>query len=226
MHEGQNSAPTVAIVDYGVGNLFSITQACRHVGLASVITGARKDIEAADAVILPGIGAFGRAMQMLEQLDLVHLLRDLGQGDKPVFGICLGMQLLFEASDELGHHKGLGILPGAVRRFPESVGKIPAIGWQTLEGVPHRSWENTPLTGLTPGQSSVYLLHSYFAVPAQADDVLATSRYQNVEYCCSVLRGALFGCQFHPERSGENGLKIFRSFAQTVIQKAGSVDAD
>jgi imidazole glycerol-phosphate synthase subunit HisH len=207
---------SVAILDYGLGNLFSLAQACRHVGAEPAITQSRSDLAGATAVILPGIGAFGNAMKALAQLDLIGPLRDLAAAGKPLMGVCLGMQLLFERSEEFGDHDGLGILPGEVRRFPDSVGRIPAIGWQRVTAAGGRSLTGTPLAALTPQRNHFYFLHSYYGCPGNPADALALSTYGNLEYCCAVLRGSVFGCQFHPEKSGPDGLRIIRDFVTSV----------
>jgi glutamine amidotransferase len=213
-------APTVAIVDYGLGNLFSIRQACARVGLAPIVTADRREIAAAAGVILPGVGAFGDAMAMLHRLDLVSLLHDLAASDTPLLGICLGLQLLMAESQEFGRHAGLGILEGSVTRLergaPPTV-KVPAVGWNQIHPA-QASWDGSDLEGLEPG-AWMYFVHSYRVVPADPSLVLSHTTHGPVTYCSSLRRGALFACQFHPERSGAAGLQLYRHFARRVASQ-------
>lgn len=206
----------VAIVDYGLGNLFSIQQACKKNGVRARITGEPDEIRSADVIILPGVGAFGRAMDALAQLDLIDILREQAAVGKPFFGICLGMQLLFESSEEDPGVKGLGLLKGAVRLLPNIGKPIPNIGWQTLAHGKHSDWHDTPFQKLDASEEPVYLLHSYFAEPSDPSDILAITEWGSGTYCCAVIRGNVFGCQFHPEKSGEPGLQIFREFFDRI----------
>lgn len=225
MNDG--SSPTVAIVDYGMGNLFSVKHACSYVGLRALITSSPHEIERSDAVILPGIGAFGDAMQILRKLDLVVVLRDLAQSSRPLVGICLGMQLLMSESFEFGRHEGLGIIPGSVVRLPNSVGgegkiKVPQVGWNRLfrpsspyDGDP---WAHSHLRGLQDGVL-MYFVHSYYVKPDDSSIVLATTRYGALEFCSAFARGGnVFGCQPHPERSGTAGLTVYRNLANLLFR--------
>lgn len=206
----------VAIVDYGLGNLFSVEQACRAVGLSALITSERSVIERADAVILPGVGAFGDAMDTLRGLDLVEVLRDTAAAGTPFVGICLGVQLLMSESLEFGRHKGLGLIPGEVvpvtgTRDNGTRLKVPHVGWNriTAHGGPaEERWLGTPLEGTRDG-AFMYFVHSYVVVPEDAGVVLSTTRYGSMEFCSSLRSGNVFACQFHPERSGAPGLGIY-----------------
>lgn len=219
----QRSA-VVAIVDYGMGNLYSVQQACRHVGLPSVVTSAPADLIAADGVILPGIGAMPDAVSSLRSAGMDDALRRVAVEGKPVFGICLGMQLLMREGTEFGHHLGLNILPGIVVRLavPEDAQrrlKVPSIGWNAVTPVPRSGgedpWRSTPLEGLSPGEP-FYFVHSYHVVPDDPTAVLATTRYGEVEYCSAIGMGRVFGVQFHPERSGPAGLRVYQAFASLL----------
>lgn len=203
----------VAIVDYGMGNLFSVAQACRHVGLDAGITNRPDDVVAARAVILPGVGAFGDAMAALQASGLAAALQEIAARERPLLGICLGMQLLFDESEEFGQFRGLGLLSGAVRRL-ETNGKVPQVGWNRVREPTRGRWEGT-LLATTPPESYVYFVHSYVVEPADREDVLAIATYVDCSFCAAVKRGSLVGCQFHPERSGELGLDIYRAWRTT-----------
>ncbi len=211
--------PQVAIVDYGMGNLFSVKHACEKAGMHATITASRDEILTANAVILPGVGAFGDAIQSLVELDLVIPLQDIAGSGKPLVGICLGMQLLMTESQEFGTHRGLGIIEGDVVRF-DSLGdgsrrlKVPHVGWNRIHtpGGSTALWAGSPLGGL-PGGTFMYFVHSYYPRPADTSLVLAMTRYGHIEFCSSLRRGNIFACQFHPERSGPEGLHIYRNLA-------------
>jgi glutamine amidotransferase len=210
----------VAIVDYGMGNLFSVRQACERAGLHTLITNSTKVISEASAVILPGVGAFGDAMQILDRLDLVRVLQDVAGSGRPMAGICLGMQLLMTESHEFGRHRGLGLIEGEVLRLPDAIQgnkklKVPNIGWSRIYATAGRRWEGSLLEGLADG-TFMYFVHSYYPKP-NADHVkLSISRYGEFEFCSSLEKGNIFGCQFHPERSGNHGLSIYERLAARV----------
>ena len=221
--------PLVAILDYGLGNLFSIEQACAFVGLNSIITKSKKDILDADAVILPGVGAYGDAMLTLHRLDLVNVLRDVAESPKPLVGICLGLQLLMTESYEFGHNKGLGIIEGPVVRFDapkekERILKVPQIGWnrifQPVEGL---RWRGTLLDRIGEGEY-MYFVHSYTVQPQDSNVILSNSRYGHLEFCSSIQHHNLFACQFHPERSGPAGMKLYHNLAARLrpVAKGGN----
>jgi glutamine amidotransferase len=199
----------IAIVDYGMGNLRSVQKAFEHLGHAAAVTRDPEAISAAPGVVLPGVGAFGACMANLARFGLVEpVRRAIGDG-RPFLGICLGMQLLFEESEEFGPVRGLGVLPGRIVRFvPAPERKVPHMGWNTLRVV-----RPTPdLAGLDDG-ASVYFVHSYHPVPADPD-VVATRTPYGEEFVSSVARGNLFACQFHPEKSQRVGLRILDNFAR------------
>ncbi|MCR4702321.1 MAG: imidazole glycerol phosphate synthase subunit HisH [Saccharofermentans sp.] len=200
----------IAIVDYGMGNLGSVEKALKFIGCESLITSDAKEIASASGVILPGVGSFAPAMEELNNRDLVTPLIDCAGSGKPFLGICLGMQLMLEGSEECSFDRresngvvsGLGIIPGFVRRFPDSGLKVPQMGWNRLFDVSGRL--------LTEGDY-VYFVHSYFCQLGDASDTAAKTEY-GINYCASFERGNIFGMQFHPEKSGEAGLRILSKF--------------
>ncbi len=205
----------IAIVDYGIGNIRSVFKAFQHLGAEVVMASDGRTLERADGVILPGVAAFGDAMAKLQALDLVAPLHDAVAAGKPFLGICVGMQVLFEESEEMGHHRGLGLLPGRVRRFGGSV-RVPQIGWNQVFPVQ----EAPLLAGFRPGDW-VYFAHSYYAEPADQSVVLAETEY-GIRYPSAVGRGRLYGIQFHPEKSQTAGLQVLRNFIALV--EGGSHD--
>lgn len=216
----------VAIVDYRLGNLYSVKLACEHVGLTAEITQDKQTILAAEAVILPGVGAFGSAMATLQELDLLSVLRDVADSGKPLFGICLGQQLLMESSEEFGAHEGLGIIKGTVVRLeqPSEKGrmlKVPQVGWNGIVPPPGGSFADSPLSTTEPGEQ-FYFVHSYVVRPEQPEVICALTTYGGIEFCSSIHYGNVFACQFHPERSGEKGLRVYRNFAESLLNQRNS----
>ncbi|MBQ0012664.1 MAG: imidazole glycerol phosphate synthase subunit HisH [Clostridiales bacterium] len=197
----------IAIIDYGMGNLGSVEKALTFIGYDSVITDDPKLVMEADGVILPGVGAIGAAMEALKSKNLDKVVHDYIATGKPFLGICLGMQMLFDSSEESfggSPVQGLSVLPGKVVRFPSDMGlKVPQIGWNALSS-------KNPIL---PDGEYVYFVHSYYCVPAREEDIAATVDY-GIEYCCSVRRDNVLACQFHPEKSGEAGLAILQRWAR------------
>ena len=219
------NGPRVAIIDYRMGNVFSVKNACNAVDLYAEITSSKKEVLKADALILPGVGSFGEAMQTLRELDLVETIKDAALS-KPFLGICLGMQLLMKGSHEFGYHEGLGIINGDVVRF-ENLGdciggeiKIPHIGWNRIYNIERdynkKEWHNSLLKGLY-NEEFMYFVHSYYVRPEDSNVVLSVSRYGNIEFCSSLSSDHIFACQFHPERSGPRGLKIYENLKGLII---------
>jgi len=201
----------IAIVDYGVGNLFSLKSSFTAIGAEAVTTADADAILSADRVILPGVGAFGDAAQKLHDTGLDWAVRHAAGAGKPILGICLGMQLLFEKSYEYGEHAGLGLISGSVRPIRDVIPadyKIPHIGWNAL----HFPGEKSPLFRYIREGDFVYFVHSYQAADC-AESVIATAEY-GAPLTAAVARGNVFGCQFHPEKSGEVGLNILRAFCE------------
>jgi imidazole glycerol-phosphate synthase subunit HisH len=214
---------TAAIVDYGLGNLFSVRQACQRVGMDAIITSDAQQIQDADAVILPGIGAFRDAIQTLERLELASLLRDLAAAGKPIVGVCLGMQLFMSVSYEFGEYAGLNLIEGEVVPFEnprfvlggqERALKVPQVGWNGLCRA-NVDWKNSPLDGLSEGEP-MYFVHSFYVKPADDGVVLSTSTYGGITFCSSLQKNNIFACQFHPERSGHSGLHIYQNIKHFV----------
>ena len=198
----------IAIIDYDAGNLRSVQKALHFLGQDAVISRDHKDLIAADKVILPGVGAFGDAMDKLKSYQLIGTIKEIVDSGKPLLGICLGQQLLFEGSSESEGVEGLSLLPGMIQRIPHKEGlKIPHIGWNSLE----ISEDATLYRGLS-GKPYVYFVHSYYLDSEDRSMVAATTEY-GVRIDASVERGNIYGCQFHPEKSGEVGLNILKSFA-------------
>ena len=200
----------IAIIDYGVGNLFSLSHSARAVGAEAVVTGEAEVIRRADHVILPGVGAFGDAAKKLRQTGLDAVVKDVAARGTPVMGICLGMQLLLEKSYEFGEHAGLGLIPGEVRPIAEVIPanlKIPHIGWNALIDVrPH------PIFATVRPGDCVYFVHSYYGAKC-GGHVIANAEY-GAPLTAAVARGNVAGFQFHPEKSGDVGLGILKSFIE------------
>ena len=203
----------IAIVDYGVGNLFSLTSSVKSLGAEVCVTREPARLQAANHIILPGVGAFADAAEKLRATGLIPVLRQEAQ-NKPLLGICLGMQLLFEKSYEYGEHKGLGLIPGVVAPLAQDLQdprlKVPHIGWNALDIVPGR--ENDPLFKYIQNGEYVYYVHSYYAKNC-AESTLATSEY-SIPVTGAVRRGLVYGTQFHPEKSGDTGLRLLKAFAE------------
>lgn len=200
----------IAIIDYGAGNLQSVKKALDYLGEPNLITAKSSEIEAADALILPGVGSFGDAMQSLTDSGLLETVRAAALSDTPFLGICLGLQLLFPESEESKGVKGLGVLPGKIIKFPGDRGlKIPQIGWNSIN-----IREGCKLYAGVPQNAYVYFVHSYYLQAADPEVVAATAEY-GVTFHASVADEAhrLYATQFHPEKSGAVGLRILRNFA-------------
>jgi imidazole glycerol-phosphate synthase subunit HisH len=196
----------IAILDYGMGNLRSAEKALEHVGAAAEVTRDQRSIEAADGIVLPGVGAFPRAMEEVRRLGFDSLLRERLDAGVPVLGICLGMQLLFEGSTELGGAEGLGLLEGRVDALDADGLKVPQIGWNPV------SWRReTPLRQDLPDPCPFYHVHSFAPRPAHEEEVAGTAVYGS-EFVSVVERPPLYGVQFHPEKSGPDGLRLLGSF--------------
>ncbi|MDC7301373.1 imidazole glycerol phosphate synthase subunit HisH [Agathobacter ruminis] len=203
----------IAIIDYGAGNLKSVEKALLAIGKECVITRNEKEILQADHVILPGVGAFGDAMNHLKQYDLDKVIREYAQTGNPFLGICLGLQLLFEGSDESEGVEGLGLLKGEVVRIPAEPGlKIPHIGWNSL----HLQNNGRLFAGMQD-EPYVYFVHSYYLKAKEPQIVKATAEY-GVTIHASVEKNQIFACQFHPEKSGAIGLQILRNFTEITNQ--------
>jgi glutamine amidotransferase len=207
---------SVTVIDYGMGNLHSVCRALEHVGADPKLTESAADVRNARQLVLPGVGAFKDGMAELAKRGLVDALRDYAKTGRPLLGICLGMQMLFEESEEFGRHEGLGLMRGAVRAIPAhgSEGKphkIPHIGWSRLSKPPRAEWEGTLMNAIPEGVEA-YFVHSYTAQPADEALRLADADYDGCRVSGVVRDGVIYGCQFHPEKSGPAGLQMLRSF--------------
>ena len=200
----------VAIIDYGVGNLFSLRSSLKEIGAEAVVTSDEKVIAEADRIILPGVGAFEDAARKLRESGMADVVKKEAAAGKPMMGICLGMQLMFDVGYEYGVHEGLGLIRGSVRPIADVIPedyKIPHIGWNLL-----RFKRESPLFKYIKEDDYVYFVHSYYA--AECDEsVIAVTEY-GAELTAAVANGNVYGCQFHPEKSGEVGMKILKAFME------------
>ena len=199
----------IAIVDYGMGNLRSVQKALEKVGAEARVISTPRELIGAGGIVLPGVGAFGQAMENLRAAGWVEPLREACARGVPFIGICLGMQLLFESSEEMGQHEGLGILSGNVKRFTGEL-KVPQMGWNQM----HIKQSN-PLLRDVPNESYAFFVHSYYCAPSDSAIILATTDY-GIEFASIVGQGNIFGAQFHPEKSQSVGLKMLANFAAMV----------
>jgi len=210
--------PEVVIIDYGIGNVRSILNAFQHLGIHPILTRDKDSVLNADAVILPGVGAFKHGMDNLKEFDLEGTIHSYVKTNKPFLGICLGMQMLFDESEEFGTSKGLGLIEGRVTKLPVKTNhklKLPHIGWNDIENTQDINWSSSVLKGLSPG-TSAYFVHSFAAVPAKKENILATANYGGVEFCCATWKNNIYGLQFHPEKSGKDGLKMLQNFISLI----------
>ena len=209
--------PTVVIVDYGLGNIFSIKKACLSVGFQTIVSSDDDPIVSSDLVILPGVGAFGDAITSLTRLGLCDPIRKRAEAGGAILGICLGMQLLMSEGVELGCWDGLDIVKGSVRRL-QATAKIPQVGWNRILPAPSgidNPWALSPLHGIPEGEF-MYFVHAYHAQPENPGVVLSQTVYGGETYCSGLRYKNVFGFQFHPERSGPAGLAVYRNLAQWV----------
>ena len=208
--------PEVTIIDYGMGNLLSVQRALEHVGAKVLVSADPQLIRLADRIVLPSVGAFPYAMEELARRGLVAVIREIANRGTPLLGICLGMQLLFEKSTEFGETAGLALLPGSVVEIPSQgadgqPNKLPHIGWKALHPFNSCCWEGTVLADINPGEAA-YFVHSFMAQPSQALLRIADCQSSGGAITAVVSNKNVLGCQFHPEKSGNVGLKILRRF--------------
>jgi imidazole glycerol-phosphate synthase subunit HisH len=203
----------IAVVDYGMGNRRSVEKALEHVGARAFVSGDLALLRAAAGLIVPGVGAFPRAMDNLRDLGLCELLRERVAAGTPVLGICLGMELAFDYSTELGGSAGLGLVPGEVRALEAGSLKLPHIGWNEV-----RFEKESPLIAALPPECAFYHVHSFAPVPARAEDVLGVAEY-GAPFVSAVDHGSFYGVQFHPEKSSAAGLRLLANFVRICIAR-------
>jgi glutamine amidotransferase len=199
----------IAIIDYEMGNLKSIYKLLHHLNVEGIITSEPKVIFDADGVILPGVGAFGDAMINLRQKNLISIIEDLVKDKKPLFGICLGQQLLFSMSYEMGQHKGLDLIKGEVVAFDISkVNKIPQIGWNNVNFTDE---DHFLIQGI-PNNSYFYFVHGFYCLPKNKEEILGLTKYNEVEFCSMISKYNIIATQFHPEKSSKYGIQMYQNF--------------
>jgi glutamine amidotransferase len=211
----KNDQLNIVILDYGMGNVKSISNAFEKIGQETLLTADATAIANADALVLPGVGAFYSGMQNLQRFNLIESINRFVDSGKPLLGICLGMQMLFDESEEFGNTKGLGLIGGRVVRmsFEAAPMKLPHVSWNEIRPPSSDRWKNTLLEE-TPDQTDMYFVHSYAAQPADPNDILSITDYGDCTFCSSVQHKNIMGTQFHPEKSGEPGLNILRKFTE------------
>ena len=205
------------VVDYGIGNVFSVCNALKQVGAEPDLTGSLTSIRDADRLILPGVGAFARAMDALHAKGIADALAEFIATGRPFLGICIGMQVIMDRSSEFGEHEGLGFIPGRVERIPSETAtgahlRVPHIGWAALSDTSPSAWAGTSLEGLEREGGEVYFVHSYHCVPLDARHRIAFADYGGREITAAVRKDNVVGVQFHPERSGTVGRKVLQTF--------------
>ena len=208
----------VTIVDAGSGNLLSVLRACEKVGSTPKVTTNADDVLAAERLILPGVGAFGHVMDEISKRGLKDVIRRFVETGRPYLGICVGMQIMLDESHEFGRHEGLGLIPGVVEAIPDTNlegtrHKIPHIGWSQLSFPDALDSRPSLFSGVSAGES-VYFVHSFVARPENFSNVAASTRYNGLDLCAAVRDGPLWGCQFHPEKSGPSGLRVLQNFIE------------
>jgi len=203
----------IAVIDYGIGNVRSILGAFENQGADVLLTNNKDEILKSDGLVLPGVGAFSHGMENLISYGLVDVIKEYAALDRPLMGICLGMQLLFEESEEFGKTEGLGLILGKVVELPTKDNqneKLPHVSWNELNSN-KAPWKNTILADTEEG-SDMYFVHSFVAQPRDSYNILSLTEYSNYHFCSSVKKDNIYGCQFHPEKSGPTGLKIINNF--------------
>jgi len=219
--------PKISIIDYGIGNLFSVLNACEHVGISAKVTNDIKTILDSDGIILPGVGAFSDAMDSLDKLGLIDPIISYSQTGKPLMGVCLGMQLLLTESEEFGLTKGLGIIDGVCKKFPNNYNsqkiKVPQINWNKISPPFNKNeFEANSLLEEIKKDTYMYFVHSYYAQLVNKDQILSTTDYGGIEYCSSIKKGNVYGFQFHPEKSSVKGLNIYLKFKEIIKENYDS----
>lgn len=210
----------IVIIDYDIGNVKSIINSLENVNIKPILSKDKKEIMNADGIILPGVGAFKHGMRNLREYNLDKIILEYVKLNKPLLGICLGMQILLEESTEFGITKGLGLIKGKIEKFPfdkSNYEKLPHVSWNEIESK-SISWNQTILDSIEE-KSDMYFVHSYIAMPDDDKNILSTTMYANYNFVSSVKEGNIYGCQFHPEKSGKLGLKIISNFVKVCEEK-------
>jgi glutamine amidotransferase len=208
----------IVVINYGIGNVKSMINALDKIGVKPVLTNDNDTILNADGVILPGVGAFSHGMENLMERNLITTINSFVSTQKPFLGVCLGMQMLMEESEEFGVTKGLGLIRGKVKKMPvpnNAPEKLPHVNWNELVEPNENRWKNTILDSVSI-KSDVYFVHSFAAIPEYGSDVLASCKYGDVKFCAAVHKNNVYGTQFHPEKSGTLGLKILENFVNLI----------
>jgi len=207
----------IVVIDYGIGNIKSIKNAFDEFGVKIILSREKVDILNADGVILPGVGAFSHGMNNLIKYNLVDIIGEFVKTDRPLLGICLGMQMMLEESEEFGITKGLGLIKGKVIKIPVDETKkvkLPHISWNGIKAK-NITWGNTILENV-PEDSDMYFVHTFVANPKNEDEILSVTEYADIEFCSSIKKNNIYGCQFHPEKSSKIGLTIIKNFIKIV----------
>jgi len=207
----------IVIIDYDIGNVRSIFNAFETLDIKPTLSRKKEDILSADGVILPGVGSFPSGMKNLHKYSLVDIIKKYAQSKKPLLGICLGMQLLFDNSEEFENTDGIGLISGVVKKLPinkEENEKLPHVSWNELIKK-DIDWENTILRSIK-SKNDMYFVHSYIAIPDNQSHILSYTQYLNNEFVSSVKKDNIYGCQFHPEKSAKDGLKILENFIKMI----------
>lgn len=206
----------IVVIDYGIGNVKSMLNALETLGVKPTLTNDRELILNSRGVVLPGVGAFNSGMENLKHHNLIQVITDYIETNKPFLGVCLGMQMLLDESEEFGNTKGLGFIKGKVTKLePNHVKgeKLPNVSWNEIKEPSQNRWKSTILENTAP-MSDVYFVHSYAARPERSESILATAQYGNADFCAAVQKNMVFGTQFHPEKSGDVGLRILEKFIE------------
>ncbi len=208
--------PCIAILNFGVNNLFSIKRALETVGSNTIITSNKDEIINSDALILPGVGSYDRAMNSLKENDLIDTVHAFSKTNKYVLGICLGMQLLMDSSEEFGSSNGLGLIKGVCKKFDNSKLIVPHIMWNQIEIAYEKNTNNLSPISFSENKNLMYFVHSYYVEPEDKSTILTKTHYKNFEFCSAVQKDKIIGFQFHPEKSSTNGIQILKNFINLI----------